>query len=86
MDALAALVSRLESVTSRLESVSSAKSTGGSAGSASTPAANGGGSHPAVAAFDRFLTDSLSPFMEASEKMGGLVKDQVCLFQCFMFL
>lgn len=78
---LSAVVQRLEAAAQRLEDiVARTKSSDSGAASSSTAAVSNGSSAPFVTAFDDVVSESLKPFIDASVKIGGLVKEQSDLF------
>jgi hypothetical protein len=82
MEALPALVSRLETVAVKLETLTFVnKSDLNSMNSSTAQSSNGSPSTtPSVFQFEKLVTGPLAQFLSLSETIGGVVKDQVSYF------
>ena len=72
------LVARLESATGRLEALAGG-APGGSGATSSEPTGE------AVSAFDEIVSGPLKNLVDASQKIGGEIHEQVCLSSFFLF-
>jgi len=85
---ISSLVKRLEAATARLEEIARGKAGSGitDASSASTSNSSAGGTEPLIVKeYDNIISGSFKAYLDASNNIGGSVKEQVNIFSYFLF-